>query len=158
MAPSFINSISTHQAPTMYQVLGEAYTLSALFLYSLTLGNTKSLFRVDFLLARCSMVMPVSCVFKFSYTSSLFSVPLPTDFSGTQTSSMNSCWLSSNSRALPSTVAQAAMGEQLVLFQLTSIFNNIPGFAAPYFSFGPWIQHCSLIHHLAQFFPSFYSF
>lgn len=101
VAPSFINSVSIHQATTMYQVLGKAYTLSALFLCNLTLGNTKALFRVDFLLARCSMVISVPCVFMFSCSSSLFSVPLPTDFSGTQTSSMNSCWLSRNSRALP---------------------------------------------------------
>lgn len=145
VAPSFINSISIHHAPIMYQVLGQAYTL---FLYILTLGNTKAWFRVGFLLACCSMVIPVPCVFKFSCTSSLSVppppvAPLPTDFSSTRPPAWTHVWLSRNSRALLQYLAQAVMGEQFVLYQLTSIFNKIPDFAAPYFSFGPQIQHCT---------------
>lgn len=148
VTPSFINSVSIHQATTMYQVLGEAYTLSALLLYNLTWATQRlyselifclhaAVWLYQFLVFLCFLVLQASSVFPCQLTSPASRPPPWTHADSAETPGR-----------CPSTMAQAVMGEQLVLYQLTSIFNNTPGFAAPYFSFGPQIQHCSLIHHL----------
>lgn len=157
MARAFINSLrNICQAPAVCLAPGEVYTLPALFLHNVVVGNTNTsaelifcllttvrLHRLKFLRI---LVPPASSV--FSRNRCLLRHPdLPHEFMPAHQQLLGHC---------SSAAACSSYGVVPVLYQLVSICNSVPGglHLIPGLA-GPQSQRCSLICPPHPFLPVF---